>query len=163
MKFSLIDEVIELEPGQAILAAKNLTRAEEYLADHFPGFPVMPGVMMLETLVQASAWLMRLSSQFEYSTILLSQAKALRFKSFVSPGDKLIVSSTVHKNEGETWTFKASGKVESREVVSARLILKQFNLGEKDEKLKENDARMIEHFKHAWGELERTMAPAQEE
>ncbi len=157
MKFSLIDEVLELEPSKSILAAKNLTRAEEYLADHFPGFPVMPGVMMLETLVQASAWLMRISSQFEFSTILLSEAKALRFKSFVAPGDQLIVSSTVHKTEEAVWTFKASGKVESREVVSARLVLKQFNLGDKDEKLKENDVRMIEHFKHAWGELERTM------
>lgn len=162
MKFSLVDEVMELEPDKSILAAKNLTRAEEYLADHFPGFPVMPGVMMLETLVQASAWLMRISSQFEFSTILLSEAKALRFKSFVSPGDKLIVSSTVHKSDGDIWTFKANGKVESREVVSARLILKQFNLGAKDEKLKENDKRMIEYFKQAWGELERTMTKGNE-
>lgn len=157
MRFSLIDEIQELEPDKSILAVKNLTRAEEYLADHFPGFPVMPGVMMLETLVQASAWLMRISSQFEFSTILLSEAKALRFKSFVSPGDQLIVSSTVHKAEGDLWTFKASGKVESREVVSARLILKQFNLGDKEAKLAENDARMIEHFKLIWSELGQTM------
>ncbi len=157
MKFSLIDEVKELVPEKSILAAKNLTRAEEYLADHFPGFPVMPGVMMLETLVQASAWLMRISSQFEYSTILLVEAKALRFKSFVSPGDQLIVSSTVHKTDGNIWTFKANGKVDSREVVSARLILRQFNLGDKDEQLKANDLRMIDSFKQAWGELERTM------
>jgi len=157
VKFSLIDGIQELEPNRSILASKNLTRAEEYLADHFPGFPVMPGVMMLETLVQASAWLMRISSQFEFSTILLSEAKALRFKSFVAPGDQLVVSSTVHKAEGAIWTFKASGKVESREVVSARLVLKQFNLGDKDEKLCENDARIIEHLKLAWSELEGTM------
>ena len=113
--------------------------------------------MMLETLVQASAWLMRVSCQFEFSTILLSEAKALRFKSFVEPGDQLIINSTVHKTDGAIWTFKTSGKVGSKEVVSARLILKQFNLGDKNEKLAANDARMIEHFKQAWGELERTM------
>lgn len=59
MRFTLVDKVVELEPGRRIVAIKNLSLAEEYLADHFPGFPVMPGVFMLEAMTQASAWLIR--------------------------------------------------------------------------------------------------------
>ena len=59
MRFVLIDRIIDLQPGQSLVAIKNLSLAEEYLADHFPGFPVMPGVLMLEALTQAGAWLIR--------------------------------------------------------------------------------------------------------
>ena len=59
MRFTLIDRIVELEPGVQITAVKNLTMAEEYLADHFPHFPVMPGVLMLEAMTQAAAWLAR--------------------------------------------------------------------------------------------------------
>ncbi len=53
MRFNLIDRIVETRPGQSLRAVKNLTLGEEYLADHFPTFPVMPGVLMLETLVEA--------------------------------------------------------------------------------------------------------------
>ena len=59
MQFTLIDRILGLESGRRIVAIKNLTLAEEYLAEHFPGFPVMPGVLMLEAIAQASAWLIR--------------------------------------------------------------------------------------------------------
>ena len=61
MRFSLIDRIVELEPGERVTATKSLTMAEEYLADHFPHFPVMPGVLMLEAMTQAGAWLVRVS------------------------------------------------------------------------------------------------------
>lgn len=129
MRFSLIDQITELNRGESISAVKNLTLAEEYLQDHFPGFPVMPGVLLVETLVQASAWLMRASSDFKYSTVLLEEAKAVKFNSFVKPGDQLVVQSKIQKQTDETcWTFKASANVGETNVISAKLILKQFNL-----------------------------------
>ncbi|MGE3314177.1 MAG: beta-hydroxyacyl-ACP dehydratase, partial [Planctomycetaceae bacterium] len=78
-------------------AVKSLSQAEEYLMDHFPGFPVMPGVLMLESLVQASAWLMRHTENFKYSQILLKEAKALKFSNLVTPGKTLELTSTVHE------------------------------------------------------------------
>ena len=59
MRFTLLDRITELEPGVKITAVKNLTMAEEYLADHFPQFPVMPGVLMLQAMTEAGAWLVR--------------------------------------------------------------------------------------------------------
>ena len=83
MRFSLVDRILTLEPGKSITAVKNLSLAEEYLADHFPGFPVMPGVLMIEALVQAGGWLLRETEGFKYSTILLNEAKAVKFNNFV--------------------------------------------------------------------------------
>ena len=57
MRFTLVDRILELQAGQEITAVKNLSLAEEYLADHFPLFPVLPGVLMLEAMTQAGAWL----------------------------------------------------------------------------------------------------------
>ena len=63
MRFTLVDRIVALEPGKTITAVKNLSLAEEYLADHFPGFPVLPGVLMLEAMTQAAAWLVHPESR----------------------------------------------------------------------------------------------------
>lgn len=132
MRFSLIDQITELKQGESISAVKNLTLAEEYLQDHFPGFPVMPGVLLVEALVQASAWLMRSTEDFSYSSVLLDEAKAVKFNSFVKPGDQLVIQSQLKKKIDENhWSFKATGNVGDTNVISAKLTLKQFNL--KDE------------------------------
>ncbi len=73
----------------SLVAVKNLSLAEEYLSDHFPGFPVMPGVLMLEALTQAGAWLIRDMEDFAHSIIILKQAKTIKYGSFVEPGRQL--------------------------------------------------------------------------
>ena len=77
MRFQLVDRILDFEPGKRIRLVKNLTLAEEYLADHFPSFPVMPGVLMLETLVEAGAWLLRLTGNYQHSVIVLPRMPAM--------------------------------------------------------------------------------------
>src|ERR1700748_718835 len=103
MRFVLIDRILEVETHRCHLsgsqslksqsprltAVKNLSLCEEYLADHFPGFPVMPGVLMLEALTQAGAWLIRDLEDFAHSVGLLKQAKTIKYGSFVEPGRQL--------------------------------------------------------------------------
>src|SRR5262245_25164370 len=74
MRYHLVDRLIDLDPGRQIRMVKALTLGEEYLADHFPTFPVMPGVLMLQTLVEAGAWLLRLSDDYRHSVIVLREA-----------------------------------------------------------------------------------------
>ncbi len=143
MRFSLIDRILAIEPGNTIHALKSLSLAEEYLADHFPGFPVMPGVLMVESLVQSGAWLMRHTEDFQYSTILLKEARAVRFNNFVAPGKSLHIECSVHKRDERTYTFKASGTVDGASTISARITLEQFNLSDRNPELRASDERRV--------------------
>src|SRR5438445_6857775 len=92
MRFQLVDRIIEVQPGKMIRAYKNLTLGEEYLAEHFPSFPVMPGVLMLQALVEAGAWLLRVTDEFRHSIIVLREAKGIKYGSFMEPGRQMVIS-----------------------------------------------------------------------
>lgn len=139
MRFSLIDRIIELEPGVRITAVKTLTMTEEYLADHFPHFPVMPGVLMLEALTQASAWLVRTSEDFAHSMVVLKQANNVKYAQFVEPGQTLAVTAEVLKFDKGDVKLKAYGTVGGRIIVSARLTLACYNLADTDPGHKSTD------------------------
>ena len=83
MRFILLDNVTEIIPGQKIQAVKALSLAEEYLGDHFPNFPVLPGVLILEAMVQTAAMLVRVTNDFSHSMIVLSEARNVKYRSFV--------------------------------------------------------------------------------
>lgn len=109
MRFTLIDRIIDLQPGVSITAVKALSIAEEYLQDHFPLFPVMPGVMMLESMYQASAWLLYKSEEFAHSVIILKEARNVKYADFVEPGQVLTVKSEIFKQDGAVTTLKTQG------------------------------------------------------
>ena len=153
MRFTLIDRIVALEPGKSIRAVKNLSLAEEYLGDHFPGFPVMPGVLMVESLVQTGAWLMRQTEGFKYSVVLLQEARAIRFNNFVSPGKTLHVECEIQKHDERLYTLKGSGTVDGASAVNAKLILQQFNLADKNPDLKASDERRIQKLRQLFDAL----------
>jgi 3-hydroxyacyl-[acyl-carrier-protein] dehydratase len=153
MRFLLVDRILTLEPGRSITAIKNVSAAEEYLADHFPGYPVLPGVMMLECLVQTGAWLMRSTDGFRYSTILLKQAKALKYNYFVQPGQTLTVTAAVHERGDREYIFKGSGTVDGKSTFSARVTLEQFNLGDRNSALAVSDQSRIEVMRRRFTEI----------
>jgi 3-hydroxyacyl-[acyl-carrier-protein] dehydratase len=130
MRFSLIDRIDELEPGTRLAAVKSLTMAEEYLGDHFPGFPVMPGVLMLEAMTQASAWLVRASEDFCHSVVVLKEARNVKYGQFVEPGQTLCVTAEIVEQTDRETTLKVRGCVDGRTTVGARLILERYNLAE---------------------------------
>ena len=130
MRFTLIDRIVELEPGRRITAVKALSLAEEYLVDHFPKFPVLPGVLMLEAMTQAAAWLVRSGEDFAHSMVVLKQASNLRYGHFVKPGQLLTVTAEIiSETENET-KLKTQGKIEDRITVGARLVLERYNLAD---------------------------------
>lgn len=132
MRFTLIDKVTELEPHRRITAIKSLSLAEEYLADHFPGFPVMPGVFMLEAMTQASAWLIRASEDFAHATVILKEARNVKYSSFVEPGQTLVVTAEILGEDDRETKLKAQGSVGDVQVVSARLVLERYNLADQN-------------------------------
>ena len=156
VRFTLIDRVTAVRPGESVTGVKTLTRAEEYLGDHFPGFAVMPGVLMVEAMVQTSAWLLRVTDDFAHSTITLAEAKAVKFNSFITPGQTLLVTAELHKRDGDTATLKASGTRDGVTCVSGRLTLRCENKADRpgapaDAAAK--DAELRDWYRKAWAEV----------
>ena len=153
MRFTLIDRITSIEPGKSISAVKNLSLGEEYLGDHFPGFPVMPGVLMVEALVQTGAWLMRYEEDFSFSMVLLKAAKAVKFVNFVSPGRTLKVTAELVGWNGAECTFRGNGTVDGASAVSARLTLERFNLADRNARFKESDELQIRAARDLFAQL----------
>lgn len=143
MKFILIDRIKTIEPPGRITAVKTLSLAEEYLADHFPTFPVMPGVLMLEAMLQTAGWLVRVTQDFRYSMIVLEEAKNITYKSFVAPGGSMeVIAEAVEIGETSS-DFKAMGRRGDEEIVKARLKLRHYNLADRDPQWADTDDRLI--------------------
>ena len=152
MKFNLIDKIEQLADDR-IVAVKYVSLAEEYLADHFPTFPVLPGVLMVEALVQAAAWLMHHRTNFAKSMAVLKEARNVKYGQFVAPGNALRVTVELNKTTDTGATFKAAGAVNDDQAVAARLELAYFNLAEKQPELAALDERLSAHNRQRWDVL----------
>ena len=160
MRFSLIDRVVEFEPGARITAVKNLTLAEEYLGDHFPHFPVMPGVLMLEALTQAGAWLIRASEDFAHSIVVLKQANNVKYVHFVEPGQTLAVTTELVKREAGEAKMKAHGTVNGRMILTARITLACYNLADSTPDHRSTDVAIRNNLRDQWTLLYQPTAEA---
>lgn len=147
MKFSLIDKIISVEPGQSIVATKSLTMAEEYLKDHFPKFPVMPGVLMIEAMTQASAWLIRISENFKHSIVILKETRNVKFGKFLQPGQTLQVSAVITKESEHEVVLKTEGTIDGQTRIRAILTISRYNLADKDPNKRVIDKIVINELK----------------
>jgi 3-hydroxyacyl-[acyl-carrier-protein] dehydratase len=125
MKYLQLDRITSLEPGKRLTAERTLRADEEYLNDHFPRFPVMPGVMMLEALHQAAVWMIKTGDQFRSPLVLLREARGVKFGDFLSPGETLEIVVEALKEEENRTTVKATASKQGRVTVSARLVLER--------------------------------------
>jgi len=150
VKFLLVDRVTELEPRSRIVGHKALSLAEEYLADHFPAFPVLPGVLMLEALIQNSAWLVRDALDFDPTSIVLKQARNVTYKSFVSPGQVLTLTSVCKEMTDTSSNFAVSGSVDGREMLKGRIELRHLRLADRDQNMQAVDESIREQMRARW-------------
>lgn len=141
MKYRQIDRILSLDPGKRITAEKTLRADEEYLLDHFPRFPVMPGVVMLEALHQAAVWMIRTGDGFASPLVMLREARNVKFGDFLAPGETLRVTAELVKEEGALSTVKASAEKDGRVTVSARLKLERCGTGDPDRIGTDEDVR----------------------
>ncbi len=148
MRFHLLDRIVCWEAGKALRGLKRLTSGEEYLADHFPGFPIMPGVMQLQTLVEAAGWLLRLSDDFQHSVIVLREVKSVKYGSMVRPGQTLEVTVELTGRDGSMSWLKGKGEAEGAQAVQAQFGLCGYNLREKRPALADRDEALIRHWRN---------------
>jgi len=150
----LLDRIIELKPGESLTATKSLTLGEDYLQDHFPVFPVMPGVLMLESMYQAAAWLIRSDDDFQHSLVLLKEARTVKYSGFVRPGQTLLVTAELQKRDERSSKFKAKGTIDGEPAVSARLVLEHYSLADDDPQQETVDMHMRERLRREFKVLQ---------
>jgi len=147
MRFCLVDRIEQFESGTRLTAVKALSMAEEYLGDHFPSFPVLPGVLMLEAMTQAAAWLIRVSEDFAHSMVVLKEARGVKYGQFVEPGQILRLTTEIVSQTDHETVVKAKGMVGERVTVQGRLVLERYDLAEKQPQHAATDESLKQHFR----------------
>lgn len=118
MRFNLIDAVLEQSPDR-IVAMKQVSQAEEYLADHFPSFPVLPGVLMLEAMAQAARQMLK-DQAGAGTRLVIAEVKALKFGNMVRPGEALRIEVSLQKaNDDGSFTCRGVGTVRRADAAAS--------------------------------------------
>lgn len=123
--FLLVDKVIECTPGERLVAVKNVTFNEPFFTGHFPIKPVMPGVLIIEALAQATGLLASESgdgARSPNSIYYLVGVDKARFKRPVGPGDQLILEANLARTKRDLWMFECEAKVDGKVVASAEIM-----------------------------------------
>ena len=123
--FLLVDRVIECTPGESLVATKNVTINEPFFQGHFPHFPVMPGVMIVEALAQACgllAFATKGQGPDERTTFLLVSLDKARFRKPVVPGDQLRMEIEMLQFRGKTCRMKGTATVDGERTAEAEML-----------------------------------------
>ena len=122
--FLLVDRVVEVVPGQKLLAIKNVSVNEPFFEGHFPGHPVMPGVLILEALAQAMAILAYKTENMDPKNMVtyLMGVDGARFRKPVVPGDRLQLNIEVIRHKGAIWKTKGTATVDGVKVAEGEFL-----------------------------------------
>jgi len=124
-----VDQILECE-GDRITARKNLSINEDYLLDHFPNFPVMPGVLMIQAAVETAGWWLKQRLDFKVSGVCLEKVQMARFANFLRPGESLVLEvQNLKLAEGKA-EFQAKGRREETVVLSLKFTVNYQRLEE---------------------------------
>ncbi|MBP3848760.1 MAG: 3-hydroxyacyl-ACP dehydratase FabZ [Pyramidobacter sp.] len=129
--FLLVDRIQELVPGKSVVAIKNVSMNEPFFQGHFPGDPVMPGVLILESMAQAGAMMMLNAPELRGTISFLTTVEKAKFRHPVRPGDQMVLYTEMYRLRGQMGKVKARAEVDGQIVAEAEL---GFMLARKPEK-----------------------------
>ncbi|HET6514273.1 MAG TPA: 3-hydroxyacyl-ACP dehydratase FabZ family protein [Thermodesulfovibrionales bacterium] len=119
MRYLLVDRIVEVKAGEKIRGIKNISMSEDFLEYHFPRNPVMPGMLLIEALVQLTGWLEASSSDFR-NWFLLSRVRSSRFYGFSLPGDQVELAVELSSQSGpDNRVYRGTATVEGKKKASA--------------------------------------------
>jgi len=120
--FLLVDRILEVEPGVRAVGLKNVSMNEPYFAGHFPDYPVMPGVLIVEALAQVGAVAILMVEENRGKLAMFAGIDNLRFRGQVTPGDTLTLSVEIIRLKGPIGKGKAVATVDGRTVVEGEIM-----------------------------------------
>jgi 3-hydroxyacyl-[acyl-carrier-protein] dehydratase len=120
--FLLIDRILEIEPNVSIVALKNVTVNESFFQGHFPGKPIMPGVLIVEAMAQAGGVLAYKSGGIDDNVVYFMSIDKVKFRKPVVPGDQLHLEVAVTNQRGKVWKFKGEALVGGTLVCQAEFM-----------------------------------------
>jgi 3-hydroxyacyl-[acyl-carrier-protein] dehydratase len=127
MRFLLVDRIVSLTPGECIVATRTIPADDDYFADHFPGFPVVPGVLLTESMGQAAAKCLD-AQRRPRGKAILARILSASFRHWVRPGDVVELHATIVSNEERFATAECEARVAGRAVAQARLFYSFLSL-----------------------------------
>ena len=142
MRFLFVDRIIAVEPGRSIETLKNVSATEDMFDDHFPGYPILPGALVVESFEQASQLLIAMTHDFARVGRLRSVLRGM-FRQFVRPGDQLHVRCVRTAGDDEAWTVSGAAEVDGRRVASAVLDFAVVSAVDADEAHAERLREMV--------------------
>ncbi|KJR97406.1 MAG: hypothetical protein VR68_12860 [Peptococcaceae bacterium BRH_c4a] len=120
--FLLIDRILELDPGKKAVGLKNVTVNEPFFQGHFPGFPVMPGVLIIEAMAQVGAVAVLSMPEMEGKLALFAGIDGARFKRQVAPGDRILLEVEILKIRGAIGKGRGLARVDGQLAAEAELM-----------------------------------------
>ena len=121
MRFIFVDQIIALDPGRSIKAVKNIAETEDYFQDHFPGFPVVPGVLLTEMMAQAAGKCLDAEGGTR-GKAMLAQIRSAGFREWVRPGQTALIQAEIRNNREQYASANCSVEVAGTKVCSADLL-----------------------------------------
>lgn len=119
--FLLLDRIVEWEPGRRIVGIKNVTINEPFFTGHFPGYPIMPGVLIIEALAQVGGFLALKAMHDERKIAYFAGIDNCKFRRPVAPGDRLRLECTIIARKGPVWKMHGQATVDGVLVAKADL------------------------------------------
>lgn len=143
MRYYLIDRIIEIEENVGAKGIKNVSMTEDFFSEHFPQQPIMPGLLMMEGLVQLSSWLISFSTDFKKKG-LLQNISVAKYWNLATPGDQLTLTTEIKPRKDDTdkeMDFKGAVKRDDQKIVTAQFTLKVVDL-----EIYESEADARKHY-----------------
>jgi beta-hydroxyacyl-ACP dehydratase FabZ len=120
--FLYVDRVLEIEPGKRLVAIKNVSFDEHFFQGHFPGKPIMPGVLIVEAMAQASGILVHKTVESDDNMVYFMSIDKVKFRKPVVPGDQLVLEVEPLQVRGKVYKFKGEAKVDGKVVCEAEFM-----------------------------------------
>lgn len=121
MRFILVDRILSLEPGVSVRAEKKMAASEDFFRDHFPGFPVVPGVLLTEMMAQAVGKCLDTENNAR-GRAMLCEIRSARFRSWMRPDETATISASIVKSQIDFAVAKCHISIENRKICSAELM-----------------------------------------